>query len=108
LFHLDWWHGWGFRGEDEEILAQDLTPPLYEVHDNIIQSLKEAFYFPQSSDTGESFLLSFLSYAFLEVGVEALRALLSSAYQHRRTPVVESFRFFTEKHNIALLRSTTC
>ena len=49
LFHLVWWRSWGFRGEDNEILSQELTPPLNEVHDSIIQSLNEPFAF---SETG--------------------------------------------------------
>jgi hypothetical protein len=52
LFHLDWWRSWGFRGEDEEILSQELMPPLNEVHNSIIQSLKEAFAFTTFSETG--------------------------------------------------------
>jgi hypothetical protein len=86
LFHPDWWHSWGFQGEDKEILSQEMTPPLQEVHDSIIHSLKEAFSFTIFSETGQCFFLSFSLTTCLEVGVrssEGFIKLCILAFLHR-------------------------
>jgi hypothetical protein len=48
-----------------------MTPPLQEIHDNIIHSLKEAFSFKTFFETGQCFFLSFSLTTCLEVGVRS-------------------------------------